>query len=105
LVFVILGGAFVADATVTLMRRVCRGDRVWEAHRDHAYQRLARTLGGHRPVTLGGILLTVALASFGAAATFSASFFIPMFVCAAALLGVVLVAIERRAPFRSTPQR
>lgn len=31
---------FVADATATLMRRLARGERVWLAHREHAYQKL-----------------------------------------------------------------
>jgi UDP-N-acetylmuramyl pentapeptide phosphotransferase/UDP-N-acetylglucosamine-1-phosphate transferase len=30
---------YLADATVTLARRVVRGERVWEAHRTHYYQR------------------------------------------------------------------
>lgn len=30
---------FVADATITLGRRVARSERVWEAHRSHFYQR------------------------------------------------------------------
>ncbi len=31
---------FVLDATLTLIRRAAYGHRVWEAHRDHYYQRL-----------------------------------------------------------------
>lgn len=31
---------FVADATATLIRRLARRERVWLAHRDHAYQKL-----------------------------------------------------------------
>lgn len=30
---------YVADATLTLLKRLSRGDRVWEAHRSHFYQR------------------------------------------------------------------
>jgi Fuc2NAc and GlcNAc transferase len=51
-VWAILGGFFVVDATITLLRRVLRGDRWLEAHRMHAYQRLARRWKGHLPVTL-----------------------------------------------------
>jgi Fuc2NAc and GlcNAc transferase len=51
-VWLILGGAFFVDATVTLGRRMLRGERLYEAHRSHAYQWLARRWGGHRPVTL-----------------------------------------------------
>lgn len=39
---------FVADATVTLARRVLRGERFWQSHRAHHYQRLHRLGAGHR---------------------------------------------------------
>lgn len=51
-VWLILGGAFIADATVTLFVRARARLRVVEAHRSHAYQRLSRHWQGHRPVTL-----------------------------------------------------
>lgn len=43
---------FVLDATWTLMRRLLRGDKVYEAHRSHAYQYASRQFGKHLPVTL-----------------------------------------------------
>lgn len=51
--WIILLGVFVADATTTLLRRLARGDRVYEAHRSHAYQFAARRHGRHLPVTIG----------------------------------------------------
>jgi len=39
---------FVADATVTLIRRLLRGERLWQAHREHYYQRLVLAGWGHR---------------------------------------------------------
>jgi UDP-GlcNAc:undecaprenyl-phosphate GlcNAc-1-phosphate transferase len=39
---------FMGDATLTLVRRAWRRERVWEAHRDHYYQRLVRMGFGHR---------------------------------------------------------
>ena len=50
--WLILLGVFVVDATFTLLRRLLRGDRVYEAHRSHAYQHAARRCGRHLPVTL-----------------------------------------------------
>lgn len=38
---------FIADATVTLLQRLCRGERVWQAHRSHYYQRLVQIGLGH----------------------------------------------------------
>lgn len=48
--WLILAAVFVSDATVTLLRRVIRRECWWEDHRAHAYQGLARRLGGHLPV-------------------------------------------------------
>ena len=39
---------FVADATVTLGVRLARRERVWEAHRNHYYQRVNTLGAGHR---------------------------------------------------------
>lgn len=50
--WLLLGGIFFLDATVTLLRRLCRGERVADAHRTHAYQWLARRWASHERVTL-----------------------------------------------------
>jgi Fuc2NAc and GlcNAc transferase len=50
--WLVLLGVFIVDATVTLIRRLLRGERVYEAHRSHAYQHASREFGAHRPVTL-----------------------------------------------------
>jgi Fuc2NAc and GlcNAc transferase len=50
--WVILLGVFIVDATVTLVRRVVRGEKFYEAHRSHAYQHAARRWGAHKPVTM-----------------------------------------------------
>jgi UDP-N-acetylmuramyl pentapeptide phosphotransferase/UDP-N-acetylglucosamine-1-phosphate transferase len=39
---------FIGDATITLAKRALRRERVWEAHREHYYQRLVRSGLGHR---------------------------------------------------------
>lgn len=43
---------FVADAGATLVRRVLRGDRFWEAHREHYYQRMVRMGWSHSRLAL-----------------------------------------------------
>ncbi|NBY45306.1 MAG: glycosyltransferase family 4 protein [Acidimicrobiia bacterium] len=50
---IILHGIFVTDATVTLLRRLLSRERVYIAHRTHAYQHLSKKLNRHLPVSLG----------------------------------------------------
>ena len=57
LVWLILGGFFFVDATVTFIRRICRGESPSEPHRSHAYQWLSRTWRSHGRVT--GLALAI----------------------------------------------
>ena len=55
---------FIADATLTLARRMARRERLWEGHRSHFYQRLHQLGAGH-----GGTLGVYGAAMLGTAAT------------------------------------
>lgn len=57
--WLVLLGVFIVDATYTLIRRLLRGDKVYEAHRSHAYQYASRYYGKHAPVTIGVTALNV----------------------------------------------
>jgi Fuc2NAc and GlcNAc transferase len=58
-IFLILMAAFVSDSTLTLVRRLARREKIYQAHRTHAYQRLARRWGSHKRVTLAVIALNL----------------------------------------------
>ncbi|MEX3772209.1 glycosyltransferase family 4 protein [Pseudomonas sp. MYb118] len=58
-VWLILLGVFIVDATFTLGRRLLRGDKVYEAHRSHAYQYASRLYGRHLPVTLSVVAINL----------------------------------------------
>ena len=45
---VLVFAPFICDATLTLVKRLLRRERVWQAHKDHYYQRLVRMGFGHR---------------------------------------------------------
>ncbi|NOT22177.1 MAG: glycosyltransferase family 4 protein [Nitrospiraceae bacterium] len=49
---VIIFSPFILDATVTLVQRAYRHEKVWEAHRNHFYQRLVLSGWGHRRTVL-----------------------------------------------------
>lgn len=57
--WVILLGVFIVDATVTLFRRILRGEKFYEAHRSHAYQFASRKYGAHWPVSLAVGLINI----------------------------------------------
>lgn len=57
--WLILLALFVIDATVTLLRRLQRGDKFYEAHRSHAYQIMARRWQSHKKVTLFVLYLNI----------------------------------------------
>lgn len=57
--WLILLGVFVLDATFTLLRRLMRGDKVYEAHRSHAYQYASRQYGAHLPVTMAVLAINI----------------------------------------------
>lgn len=52
---------FWVDATVTLLRRVLRGERWYAAHRAHAYQRLTQHGWTHGQVTISAMALNVVI--------------------------------------------
>jgi len=58
-IWLILGGVFFVDATVTVVRRAIRRERLHQAHRGHAYQRLAQRWGSHQLVTIAAIALNI----------------------------------------------
>jgi UDP-N-acetylmuramyl pentapeptide phosphotransferase/UDP-N-acetylglucosamine-1-phosphate transferase len=59
---------FLADATITLVRRLLRGERVWQAHRQHFYQRAVQRGLGHGAVVRRVIAADVVLILCGWAA-------------------------------------
>jgi len=79
---------FVCDATLTLLRRALRRERVWQAHKEHYYQRLVRMGVGHR----GTALIEYAVMA-GCAATALLARREPSNVQAMALAGATVVLI------------
>ncbi|MDP2851937.1 MAG: glycosyltransferase family 4 protein [Gallionella sp.] len=54
---VLVFSVFIVDATVTLLRRGLRGEKVWLPHREHYYQRLIQSGWSHRRLALAAYLL------------------------------------------------
>jgi UDP-N-acetylmuramyl pentapeptide phosphotransferase/UDP-N-acetylglucosamine-1-phosphate transferase len=85
-IWIILFGLFWFDATLTLYRRYKNGEKLSQAHRKHAYQRLTQSGWAHDKVVLFSILVNVVL--FGLV-YFISNVFIAFIVSVVLLYGVV----------------
>jgi UDP-N-acetylmuramyl pentapeptide phosphotransferase/UDP-N-acetylglucosamine-1-phosphate transferase len=84
---------FLADATITLLRRLLRGERVWQAHRQHFYQRAVRDGLDHGAVVKRVIVADLLLIGCGWAAE-NGGGAIALGV-AVAIVAVLLLALAR----------
>jgi Fuc2NAc and GlcNAc transferase len=91
-IWLLLGGVFFVDATVTLLRRLTSGQRLHQAHRTHAYQWLARRWNSHQRVTLVVLAVNVAWL-FPAAAIASRYPRAAVWLVLAAWLPLIVVAV------------
>ena len=93
---------YLADATITLLRRLMGGERITQAHRSHFYQR-AMDRGMRVYTIVGRVFLTnIALAALAALALLNASI-VTQLVCLIA--GCVVVAALLWSFDRPAPQR
>ncbi len=94
---VLVFGPFIADATITLVRRVLRRERVWQAHRDHYYQRMVRMGLGHRGTAWTGygvMLLCAGAAVLGRAQ--APGMQATVFLATSAVLGAMAIWVDVR---------
>jgi Fuc2NAc and GlcNAc transferase len=98
LAWLVLLGVFVTDATVTLLRRLARGEAVFSAHRSHAYQRAVQAGWSHAQVSGAVAVTNVALA--GLALLAQANNRYSLLFAAAAAVGLLSLyrRVERRQP-------
>lgn len=86
---------FVADATATLARRVLRGERFWESHKSHYYQRVHRLGAGHGGTLAAYGTLMVACAGTAVACATLAPQWGPLALAAWCVVhGVTFAAID-----------
>ncbi|MGY8958072.1 MAG: MraY family glycosyltransferase [Alphaproteobacteria bacterium] len=65
---IILPLYYLADATITLTRRVLRGEKPWRAHREHFYQRAVQNGRSHARVSAMILVANFALIALAVAA-------------------------------------
>lgn len=94
-IWIILFGLFWFDATVTLIRRKLNGEKLSQAHKKHAYQRLTQAGWSHFKVTNYAIIINVLL--FGIIVSISNIF--AAFIVAIIVLLSTIVFIDKKKAF------
>ena len=82
---------FLADATITLFRRLLAGERLWEPHRHHFYQQALRNGLGHAAVVKRVIAANLLLIVCGWAAEIGQA--IPSLAAASVIVAALLAAL------------
>ena len=90
---------FIVDASVTLVRRALRRERIWQAHREHYYQRLILSGWSHRKTAIWEYALMLACAALALAGReATAAMQAAVGVVAIAACAACAVWIDRRCP-------
>ena len=84
---------YLVDATITLARRLLRGERVWQAHREHYYQQAVRRGLGHAAVVKRVIIADVLL--IGCGLTTEAGWGALSLVSSVVIVAALLVTLSR----------
>jgi UDP-N-acetylmuramyl pentapeptide phosphotransferase/UDP-N-acetylglucosamine-1-phosphate transferase len=85
---------YLADATITLFRRVMAGERFWDAHRSHFYQRATDNGLSVRQVVANVFLLNLLLAALAATSIAAHSTAVDCATLAVGGIGVVAMLIR-----------
>jgi UDP-N-acetylmuramyl pentapeptide phosphotransferase/UDP-N-acetylglucosamine-1-phosphate transferase len=94
---VLVFGPFIGDATITLLKRALRGERVWLAHRTHYYQRMVQMGFGHRGTAWVGYALMAGCAAAALAGRNQAPWVQgTLFFGAVAVLGALALWVDLR---------
>lgn len=93
----VIFSSFIIDATVTLFKRLLRGERFWEAHREHYYQRLIQMGWSHKRMAFVEYILMSASGFIAMLALHqSTSFVLGMLaVCLTTKLALMLLVDQR----------
>lgn len=93
-----LYGLFLFDATITLLRRLIRKEKVFQAHKLHAYQRLHQAGWSHLQVLLGFIAVNVLISVLTLIAYHWPKLTSYMVLLELLILGILYGIIERLRP-------
>ena len=98
ILWIILYGVFLFDATLTLIRRIMHGDVWYEAHRLHAYQRLQLQQWSHRKILCGIIVVNSMLAMLVLIGFYLPQYMLFLLMLAITILSICYLLVEKVQP-------
>jgi Fuc2NAc and GlcNAc transferase len=101
LLWTLLLGAFVFDATVTLCRRIAHGERWYHAHHSHAYQRMVQAGRSHAQVSATILAINLVLAGLAIVAWLKPTLFLIAIGAGTILLSIIYLSVERIRPMHA----
>lgn len=87
---------FIVDASVTLVRRGLRGEKIWQAHRSHYYQRVVLLGASHRQLALAVYVLMLAVAALAFMLLILPQYSTEMLILSAAIYLLIFLAVDWR---------
>jgi UDP-N-acetylmuramyl pentapeptide phosphotransferase/UDP-N-acetylglucosamine-1-phosphate transferase len=94
---------YLADTTITMGRRLARGETIWQAHRTHFYQRAVERGSTVMSVVRGVFAVNVALAALAVVSVVWSGVLVQLITlaCGAAVVGWLLLSLSGRQNHRS----
>lgn len=87
---------FIADASLTLAKRLMRGAKIWQAHREHYYQRVVQSGWGHRKTALAEYALMLVSCGIAIAGAYQSAVMQLAFIAAVLVGYAALAAVLER---------
>jgi UDP-N-acetylmuramyl pentapeptide phosphotransferase/UDP-N-acetylglucosamine-1-phosphate transferase len=87
---------FIVDASVTLMRRAWRSEKVWQAHSSHYYQRVVLLGASHRQLALAAYALMLLCAALAFSLLALPQLAAWLLILSAVIYLLIFLAIDRR---------
>ncbi len=98
--WIMLASPFWFDATLTLLRRWRNGEKLSEAHRRHAYQRIVLAGFSHEKVNLFLVLINLINISFIIIYRMVKTAQIPVFILTLIFYYLITLYVDKKMPFR-----
>ncbi len=93
---IIVFSPFIVDATLTLFKRLFKGEKIWQAHRSHYYQRLVQMGFGHRKTALLEYCLMASMAVSALLGLYHSAIVAALFVCWIAIYVLIIWIIDHK---------